>query len=88
MRIPSDDGADRRRQVRGQVYRLVLAVALVDALFIAGYYVCHLERASSRLRIGYTAAWTAATLLIVLRGLGRLRALRRRLPGAGGNPRG
>ena len=64
--------------MKRELLRLVLAVALVDGLFIAGYYVCHLERASSRLRIGYTAAWTAATLLIVLRGLGRLRALRRR----------
>lgn len=74
--------------MRRQLLRLVLAIVLVDGLFIAGYYVCHLERASSRFRLVYTAAWTSVTLLIVLRGLGRLRALRRRLPGAGVPPRG
>jgi hypothetical protein len=44
-------------------------------------------------RIGYTAAWTAVTLLVVLRGLTRIRSLRRRGPGVRGrgdprDPRG
>jgi hypothetical protein len=64
--------------VKRELLRLVLAVVLVDALFIAGYYLFYLELASSALKIGYTMAWTAVTLFIVLRALTRIRALRRR----------
>ena len=78
MRFPPDHGADGRPQVRRELLRLVLAVALVHALFAAGYYLFQLERVSSPLKIGYTAAWTAVTLVILLRGLIRIRAPRRR----------
>ena len=78
MRRPAFHGADGRRPVRRELLRLVLAVVLLDALFIAGYYLFHLERGSSSTRIGYTAAWTVVTLLVVLRGLTRLRRLRAR----------
>ena len=61
VRLPADHGADRRSAVRRELLRLVLAVALVDGLFIAGYSLFHLERATSPIRIGYTAAWTAVT---------------------------
>ena len=64
--------------MRRELLRLVLAVALVDALFIAAYYLFHLERGSRSIRIGYTAAWTTVTLLLVLCGLGRIRGLRAR----------
>jgi hypothetical protein len=57
-------------------------------LFIAGYYLFQLERASSPVKSGYTATWTAVTLLIVLRGLLRIRALRSRDAGHGRIPRG
>jgi hypothetical protein len=57
-------------------------------LFIAGYYLFQLERASSPVKSGYTASWTAVTLLIVLRGLLRIRALRSRDAGHGRIPRG
>jgi hypothetical protein len=46
--------------VRRELLRLGLAVALVDGLFIAGYYRFRLERVSSPLKIGYTAAWTGS----------------------------
>ena len=78
MRRPSFHGAHGRRAVRRELLKLVLAVALVDALFIAGYYLFRLERVSQSIRIGYTAAWTAVTLLVVLRGLARIRGLRAR----------
>ena len=78
MRRPSIHGADGRRPVRRELLKLVLAVALVDALFIAGYYLFHLERGSQSVRLGYTAAWTTITLLVVLRGLTRVRGLRAR----------
>jgi hypothetical protein len=88
VRLPADHGADRRSAVRRELLRLVLAVALVDGLFIAGYYLFQLERASSPIRIGYTAAWMAVTLLIVLRALLRIRALRSRDAGHERFPRG
>ena len=64
--------------MKRELLRLVLAVALVDALFIAGYYLFRLRLASSPPKIGYTVAWTAVTLFVVLRALTRIRALRRR----------
>lgn len=76
MRRPAFHGADGRRPVRRELLQLVLAVVLVDALFIAGYYLFLLEHGSHPIRIGYTAAWTAVTLLVVLRGLTRIRRLR------------
>ena len=65
--------------MKRELLHLVLAVVLVDALFIAGYHLFQLERVSSPYTIGYTAAWTAITLLIVLRALARIRSLRRRV---------
>lgn len=76
MRRPAFHGADGRRPVRRELLQLVLAVVLVDALFIAGYYLFHLERGSHPVKIGFTAAWTTVTLLVVLRGLTRIRRLR------------
>jgi hypothetical protein len=64
--------------VRGALLRLVLLVGVVDALFIAGYFLFHLETASQPARLGYTAVWTVVTLLLVVRGLTRIRALRGR----------
>jgi len=64
--------------VRRELLRLMLAVVLLHALFITGYYLLHLERGSRPLKLGYTAAWTAVTLLVTLRGLIRIRALRAR----------
>jgi hypothetical protein len=63
--------------VKRELLWLVLAVLLVDALFITGYFLFQLERASSSLKMGYTAAWTVGTLLIVLRALTRIRGRRR-----------
>jgi hypothetical protein len=64
--------------VKRELLRLVLAVLLVDALFIAGYYLFRLGLASSPQKVGYTVAWTAVTLFIVLRALTRIRARRQR----------
>jgi hypothetical protein len=57
-------------------------------LFLAGHYLFQLERTSSPLRIGCMAAWTAVTLLIVLRGLLRIRTLQSRDAGHERIPRG
>ena len=84
MRLPAERGVHRRRGLKRELLRLVLAVALVHTLFITGHLLFGLARAAAPLKIGYTAAWTAITLLIVLRGLARVRALRR---SAGAPPR-
>ena len=62
--------------MRREVLHLVAAVVLVDAIFIGGYFLFHLERAGSAGKIGYAAAWTVVTLAVVIRAVSRLRALR------------
>ena len=74
--------------MRRELLRLVLAVTFVHALFIAGYYLFRDPLASDPIRIGYTAIWTAVTLLIVLRALIRIRAMRSRDADHGGVSRG
>ena len=74
--------------MRRELLRLVLVVVFVHALFIAGYYLFRDAFASDPTRIGYTATWTAVTLLIVLRALIRIRAMRSRDADHGGISRG
>jgi hypothetical protein len=78
VRVPPPAGADVRHAVRRELLRLVVAVVLLHALFIAGFYVLRVEHTSSRFRVGYTAAWTIATLVVALRALTRIRRLRGR----------
>ena len=62
--------------MKRELFLLVAAVVVVDALFIAGYFLFHLGPAPSYAKIGYTVAWTIITLLIVLRAVTRIRSLR------------
>jgi hypothetical protein len=71
--------ADDRGALRREVLQLVGLVLLVDGAFIAGYYAADVAAASAQVRFGYLTAWTVATLAVVLRGLGRVRAARLRL---------
>jgi hypothetical protein len=64
--------------VKRELLFLVAAVLVVDALFIAGYFLFRLPAAGPTAKIVYTALWTLLTLLVVLRALGRMRALRGR----------
>jgi len=68
-----DERADR---VKREVVRLVVLVLVVDGVFIGGYFAAGLVRASVAAKLGYTAVWTLVTLVVVLRGLTRIRALR------------
>lgn len=77
MHSPPDQGDDGVRPVRREILWLILGVLVVDALFLAGYFLLHLDRAAAGARLGYTAAWTLATLAVVLRALSRIRRLRR-----------
>ena len=63
-------------RVRREVFVLVGLVLVVDAVFVAGYYLAGLGRATGGVKIGYTGLWTAVNLLVVLRVLGRIRAER------------
>jgi hypothetical protein len=66
------------RALRREVLTLVAFVLLVDGVFVALYYATSLGAASGRVRLGYTVVWTAATLAVVLRSLGRIRSARLR----------
>jgi hypothetical protein len=66
----------RADRLRRELVLLVVLVVLVDALFIGGYALGGLARASAGVRLGYTLGWTGATLAVVLRGLIRIRAIR------------
>jgi hypothetical protein len=62
--------------VRWEAFGLVLAVVLLDAGFIAIYFLARLPRASSPIKVAFTIGWTLATLAVVIRGLSRIRAAR------------
>jgi hypothetical protein len=79
VRLAGVPVADDRGALRREVLRLVGLVLLVDGIFIAGYFVAGLTAASANLTFGYMIVWTAVTLAVVLRGLGRVRAARLRL---------
>ncbi len=62
--------------VRREVLILVGLVIVVDAAFIAGYYLAGVGQATNGVKLGYTVLWTAAILVVVLRSLARVRAER------------
>lgn len=70
---PRDAGRLRR-----EVLALVGLVLAVDAVFLAGYFLGGLSRRPHGVKLAYAAVWTLVTLLIVLRGLARVRAERLR----------
>jgi hypothetical protein len=68
--------AERADRLRREVVILVVLVLMVDGLFAGGYFAAGVERASGAAKLGYATAWTLATMVVVLRGLVRIRALR------------
>jgi hypothetical protein len=64
--------------MKRELFLLLAMVLVVDALFIGAYFLFHLDAAGDAAKMGYTAVWTVVTLLVVLRGLTRIRFLRRR----------
>lgn len=68
--------AEHSQRVKREVISLVVLVLIVDGLFIAGYFAAGLAHASAVAKIVYTGGWTVVTMLVVLRGLARIRALR------------
>ena len=76
MRRPPAPMADDRATLRREVLTLVTLVVLVDGIFVGIYFTAGLAAASGGLKLGYTLLWTMATLVVVLRSLGRIRAAR------------
>jgi len=64
------------KRVRREVLWLIVAVLLVDAVFIAAFLLGRVDLASDSVKIGFTALWTLATLAVVIRGLARVRSVR------------
>ena len=62
--------------VKREALVLVGLVLTVDAVFVAGYFLGGVERASDPLKLGFTVVWTVITLAVVLRGLTRIRTAR------------
>ncbi|HWN20143.1 MAG TPA: hypothetical protein VNO19_14625 [Gemmatimonadales bacterium] len=62
--------------VKREALVLVGLVLAVDALFIAVYFGAGIERASDRVKIAFTVAWTVVNLAVVIRGLARIRSAR------------
>lgn len=61
---------------------LVGLVLVVDGLFIAGYFGAGIERASDSVKIAFTVIWTLINLIVVIRGLTRIRSARVNRPQA------
>ena len=80
MRFAAGGRASPDGELRRAVLTLVGLVLLIDGVFIGIYYAAGVGRASPSARLGFTLLWTLATLVVVLRGLARVRAerLRRR----------
>ena len=64
--------------MKRELLLLVLVVVVLDALFIGGYFLFRIRTAADNVKLIYTACWTVVTLLVVLRGLTRIRTLRGR----------
>ena len=65
-------------ELRKLLLQMVAAVVLLDVAAIALYYGLHIQRTAPRTQALFTGTWTVLTLIIVLVGLGRIRAARRR----------
>ena len=66
------------KRVKREVLWLVIAVLLVDAVFIIGYFMAQVRGASNLGKMIFTALWTLVTLAVVIRGLARVRSVRLR----------
>jgi hypothetical protein len=62
--------------VRREVLILVGLVVVIDVVFIAAYFLGGIDRSSDRMKLLFTVVWTVITLVVVLRGLLRIRQAR------------
>jgi hypothetical protein len=62
--------------VRREALTLIGLVLLVDVLFIAIYFLAGVRDASATMKVAYTVLWTLLILVVVIRGLARVRNAR------------
>lgn len=62
--------------VRRELFTLILLVLLVDAIFVGLYFLAGLSHGSHAAKLGFTVLWTLLTLIVVIRGLSRIRMAR------------
>jgi hypothetical protein len=62
--------------VRREALVLIGLVLLVDAVFIGIYFLAGVGDASATMKVAYTVLWTLLTLVVVIRGLARVRNAR------------
>jgi heme/copper-type cytochrome/quinol oxidase subunit 4 len=62
--------------MKREVLWLISAVLVVDAIFVAAYFLGHMGTASDPVKAAFTVLWTLVTLAIVIRGLYRVRRTR------------
>lgn len=55
---------------------LIALVVGVDGLFILIYFLAHISIGSDTAKLIFTAVWTLTVLLVVVRGLSRIRRTR------------
>ena len=59
--------------MKREVLWLIIAVLVVDAIFVTGYFLGRLGTASDSVKAAFTVLWTLVTLAVVIRGLSRVR---------------
>lgn len=64
--------------MKREVLALILAVLIVDVIFMGAYLLIRVRAASDPAKLAFTALWTLVTLAIVIRGLARIRGARLR----------
>jgi hypothetical protein len=62
--------------VRREVLILVGLVVVIDLVFVAAYFLGSIDRSSDEMKLLFTILWTFVTLIVVLRGLLRIRRTR------------
>jgi hypothetical protein len=62
--------------IRREVLILVGLVVVIDLIFIAAYFLGGIDRSSDQMKLLFTVGWTVITLVVVLRGLLRIRQAR------------
>jgi hypothetical protein len=55
---------------------LIGSVLMVDAVFAAAYFLADVRNTTDTTKVAFTAVWTLVTLVVVLRGLSRIRRVR------------
>ena len=66
--------------LRREVLLLLVLVLVLDAVFVAIYFMGNVRGASDPAKVVFTAVWTLAILVIAIRGLSRIRSTRLHKP--------